>query len=288
MTLLTNFIAVQFLDGAVYFAGLAVSCMAVVLGMGAKGRWPRFISHIAMVTGAILVLASATPVFLRVYALWTVLLAVAGAVSKRRRWATAAVTLLCVLSAVMAMIEAPYQRAVKIPIAGFDTLFVIGDSLSQGAHAPGRNWPESLGETLGLKTFYLGVPGAKVENALAQAKRIDKDAALVLLEIGGNDLLDDKGGFEKGLGALLDAVCKPGRLVVMVELPLPPTFNRFGIVQRRLARAHGVRLIPKKHLAKVLGAPGATEDGLHLSNEGHELLADTLYSLFDKSARTAS
>jgi acyl-CoA thioesterase-1 len=283
MITVTNFIAVQFLDGTVYFVGLALACIAVVAGMGAKGRWPRFASHIAMVTGAILVLASATPVPLWAYIFWTALLAATVALSNRRRWADAAVTLLCVVSAIMAVVESPYHRPVKIPIAGFDTLFVVGDSLSQGAHAPSRNWPELLGEKAGLKTVNLGVPGAKVANAVEQARRIDKDAALVLLEIGGNDLLDDKGGFEKGLEALLAVTCKPGRLVVMVELPLPPTFNRFGAAQRRLAKRYGVRLIPKKFLAGVLGKPSATEDGLHLSNEGHVLLAESLFRLFDKS-----
>ncbi len=284
MTSATNFIAVQFLDGTVYFVGLGLACIAVVVGMGAKGRWPRFASHIAMVTGTILVLASATPIPLWTYFLWVALLIGAVLLSNHRRWADAAVTLLCVVSVVMVVVESPYHRPVTIPIAGFDTLFVIGDSLSQGAHAPGRNWPELLGDEVGLKTVNLGVPGAKVESALAQARRIDKDAALVFLEIGGNDLLDGRGGFEKGLEALLVAVCKPGRLVVMVELPLPPTFNRFGLVQRRLARQYKVRLIPKGYLAKVLGKPGATEDGLHLSNEGHVLLAESFCRLFDKGA----
>lgn len=35
-------------------------------------------------------------------------------------------------------------------------------------------------------------------------------------------------------------------------------------------------------LAHVLGAPGATSDGLHLSNHGHKLLAETLAGLFTR------
>ncbi len=279
MASLTNFIAVQFLDGTVYFAGLALACLAAILALFAKSRPSRFSSHIMLVTGCMLVFASAIPAPLWAYALWTLLLVAAVARSRHRR---RAVTLLCVASAVMALLEAPCHRAVKIPVAGFDTLYVIGDSLSQGARLPGKNWPELLGEKAGLKTANLGVPGAKVADALAQAKHIDRDTALVLLEIGGNDLLDDKGGFDQGLDTLLTTVCKPGRRVAMVELPLPPTFNRFGAAQRRLARIHGVQLIPKKYLAKVLGTTGATEDGLHFTNEGHALLAGTLFTLFDE------
>jgi acyl-CoA thioesterase I len=62
----------------------------------------------------------------------------------------------------------------------------------------------------------------------------------------------------------------------MIELPLPPLYNRYGIVQRALAKSHGVTLIPKRILAKVITTPGATVDGLHLSNTGHTLLARAL------------
>jgi lysophospholipase L1-like esterase len=47
-----------------------------------------------------------------------------------------------------------------------------------------------------------------------------------------------------------------------------------------LAKEHGVILIPKRFLARVLGMPGATTDGLHLSNTGHVLLAETVAGLF--------
>jgi lysophospholipase L1-like esterase len=59
----------------------------------------------------------------------------------------------------------------------------------------------------------------------------------------------------------------------MLELPLPPLANRYGQVQRRLAREFGVTLIPKRHLAAILSAPGATVDGLHLSASGHARMA---------------
>ena len=61
----------------------------------------------------------------------------------------------------------------------------------------------------------------------------------MLLEIGGNDLLGDTtpAGFESGLDNLLRVVSRPGRVVVMLELPLPPFFNEYGRAQRRVASA---------------------------------------------------
>ena len=86
-----------------------------------------------------------------------------------------------------------------------------------------------------------------------------------------------------GLEALLEAACAPGRHVVMLELPLPPLFNGFGLAQRRLAKKYGVQLVPKRYFGKVLCAPDATVDGLHLSHTGHALMAETLWALAEDS-----
>ena len=166
----------------------------------------------------------------------------------------------------------------KISLATSDTLFVVGDSLSMGADPPGKNWPELLGELARLKVRNFSFGGAKVESALDNARRINQDDALVILEIGGNDLL---GGtsipqFREDLENMLALVCGPHRRVAMIELPLPPFYNRYGMVQRALAKSHGVTLIPKRYLATVMGTPGATIDGLHLSNAGHALFARSL------------
>ena len=62
----------------------------------------------------------------------------------------------------------------------------------------------------------------------------------------------------------------------MVELPLPPFYNRYGMVQRALAKKYSVTLIPKRFMADVMSTPGATVDGLHFSNVGHILFARSL------------
>jgi hypothetical protein len=54
------------------------------------------------------------------------------------------------------------------------------------------------------------------------------------------------------------------------------------MVQRALAKSHGVTLIPKRYLAKTISTPGATVDGLHLSNTGHVLFARTLSEMLPR------
>ena len=83
--------------------------------------------------------------------------------------------------------------------------------------------------------------------------------SLVLVEIGGNDVLRATRplAFEEGLDVLLAKLRDTRRTVVMLELPLPPFHNRYGEVQRRLAKRHGVLLVPKRVLMGVLTSAGS-------------------------------
>jgi len=65
----------------------------------------------------------------------------------------------------------------------------------------------------------------------------------------------------------------------LFELPLPPFSNAYGRVQRALAAQYRVTLIPKRCLTAVFGVQGSTLDGLHLSQVGHNALADRVNSM---------
>ena len=100
---------------------------------------------------------------------------------------------------------------------------------------------------------------------------------------GGNDLLDKARPeeFESSLRMLLGLTRRPGRTLAMFELPLPPFHNQYGTIQRATAEEYGVILIPKRLLAGVIGSRGATQDGLHLSEEGHRRLAKIVSGLLE-------
>ena len=121
--------------------------------------------------------------------------------------------------------------------------------------------------------------------ALRQAEELPPHGGIVLLEIGGNDLLGPTTveQFETGLSRLLERVCVPGRTVLMFELPLPPLRNEFGRIQRRLARQYGIGLIPRRVLISVLTGEGATLDSIHLSPRGHGRLAETVWDIVGQS-----
>jgi acyl-CoA thioesterase-1 len=121
----------------------------------------------------------------------------------------------------------------------------------------------------------------------SQANQLPTADGLVLIEIGGNDLLGATSAreFERDLDALFSRVCGSAgaspsrRTVVMFELPLPPLSNEYGRIQRRLTNQYGVQLIPKRVLMAVLARGGGTLDSIHLTDEGHEQLAAAVWNV---------
>lgn len=290
MTQWTDFVVGHFIGGRAFFSGIAL-CL---LGCGLKSFFNKSLVHslarVTVLAGIVFVALSAAPFAYWVYGVLFALLALAWFRPTTGRWQSKRITyslllLLLAQSLLMVGTEILHSMPPKISLATSDTLFVVGDSLSMGADPPGKNWPELLGDLARLKVRSFSFGGARVESSLDSAERIDQDDALVILELGGNDLL---GGtsipkFRKDLDKMLSLVCTPHRRVAMIELPLPPFYNRFGMVQRALAKSHGVVLIPKRYLAKIISTPGATVDGLHLSNSGHRLLASSLFGMLSPS-----
>jgi acyl-CoA thioesterase-1 len=191
---------------------------------------------------------------------------------------TAALTLLTVL---LPVLELPWRRPPRLTGAKASHLVVIGDSISAGIFSD-KPWPEVMQNRTGIRVKNLSKAGAETSDALAECRKLSIDDNLVLVEIGGNDLLGGVSGatFETNLEKLLAAVCIPGRTVVMFELPLLPHRIDYGRIQRRLAAQYHVQLIPKHYLTDVFAA--GTNDGLHLSPAGAKHMANMITSMFNQ------
>jgi len=207
------------------------------------------LTNVAVLIGIVFVVLSAAPFPIWQYALYFALLALvvfrpAKKPLQNKALVAVSLVLLWVLALVMIRTEVLYSRRPSIPFPAGSTLYVVGDSMSIGADPPGKNWPALLGDMTGLKVRNLAFGGARVASALDNALRINQDDALVILEIGGNDLLGGTSvsSYRQGLEKMLTGVCRPNRRVVMIELPLPPFCNRYGMAQRALAKSHGVTL----------------------------------------------
>lgn len=180
------------------------------------------------------------------------------------------------------LIEFPKTRVGTIPSAESRALVVIGDSLSAGlGEGEGTPWPTQLGDLHNVRVANLSEPGATTRDGIETAQQAKPFPGLVILELGGNDLLGGRSvsEFEADLSQILQTLSDQQRSVILVELPLLPGKNAWGVVQRRLARKYGCSIIPKRLLVDVLAAPAATVDTLHLSEAGHKRLAETIWQV---------
>jgi lysophospholipase L1-like esterase len=183
--------------------------------------------------------------------------------------------ILFLLVLVLSLLEFPHRAMPVITGAPSDHLVVIGDSISSGIDSRVSSWPVVMHESTGVPVKNLARPGAQAIDGEAMASQVKPEDRVVIVEIGGNDLLlgTPSKEFAQGLEATLSRLAAPGRTVVMFELPLLPHKIAYGQIQRRLAEKYGVFLIPKRYFADVVSGADATSDGLHLSNLGTRRMA---------------
>jgi acyl-CoA thioesterase-1 len=281
-------IVAHFVSGQAFFSGSGLVMGGVAFGLwpGRANRWRILGANLLAFLGFVFMAMSGTPLPGWFYAAVGLVLAgwsvACRAAAMSARWQRPSrvlgIALGAAVTAGMAW-ELPYHRPPQLPTRTYPRLHVIGDSLTAGMGAPEPTWPEILLRRHGVEIADLAVAGATVGGSLERARQILEAEALVLLAIGGNDLLNGTppAEFERDLAELLQIVCGPGRTVLMLELPLPAFHNRYGAIQRGLARRHGVVLVPKRVLTGVLAAPGATVDGIHLSAAGQERMAAAMW-----------
>jgi acyl-CoA thioesterase-1 len=254
----------------------------------ARRRRAHIAANTTALIGIVIVVFSATPL-----PVWLYLLTAAAVIAwlvaenrsaQRRDGVRVAAAIVLVFAACH---EARYHFRPAIPARGAsggggDTLYVIGDSISAAFAGSKRSaWPQLLAEAHNINVVNLARAGAKSRTILPTVEKIGTGRCVVLIEIGGNDVLGNTppDAFETDLDRLLSAVVRDDRLIVMLELPLFPFQNRYGSIQRRLARQHGVVLVPKRFFARVLATPQATTDGVHLTQSGHERMAEVVGSV---------
>ena len=168
----------------------------------------------------------------------------------------------------------------RIPVSRELPIVVIGDSLSAGINdGVDIPWPTRLDEIASVTVSNHAQAGATCRSAIKQLDDLPKQC-VVVVEIGGNDLLGGRSAaeFRADLDRLLTKVQSSEREVVMFELPLPPLFHGYGYGQRELADENNVGLIPRRLLASILFSEDATVDSIHLSNDGHQRLAERVAS----------
>ena len=276
-----SFVALHFASGAAFFTGSASLLVGLFFATTTGRSFWAAMGRFLLIVGTFFIAISATPLPWWEYTLWG--LSLAFWIGSRflvkpsqRLTRMAALALLVGCTGTATGFELWFQRAPRRMTGHWKKLVVIGDSLSaEDFTEGGEPWPTRLARHDNIRVVNLAFSGATAASAAKRVTPADTAGALVLLEIGGNDLLGVTGPaeFEQSLQRLLEKVCRPDTGVAMLELPLPPFYNRFGEIQRRLARHYNVTLIPRRCFASVFDGANATIDSLHLSPAGHEKMA---------------
>lgn len=299
-------VVVHLASGQAFFSGMAAVLVAILVTFRpwrsfrsstdstSPARRVRNLPALLSLIGLFLVILSGTPTPMPLLVLWGLsfcgwLLVLVWPVRPdrpRHRLERIIPGILLGVSLLAAAWELPYRFSPTLTPVRERGFTLIADSLSAGlGEKEATTWPKLLERRHGLKVEDWSRQGETVASALKRAPAEGVTTPLVVLEIGGNDLLGPTTdtAFESGLDALLTFARKGDdrgdRQLVMFELPLPPFRQNVGAIQRRLARKHNVRLIPKSVLLGVVAGADATVDGLHLSQSGHERMAAEVWSI---------
>jgi acyl-CoA thioesterase-1 len=276
-------------SGQSFFTGVVLLLLGGFFATRQGCLWRR-LATLAVVLGVVAIAISSTPLpywLLAICVLATIVWLVAIATQRWQGYATAG---LCLAWSVAAVWEASYLTMPRLPLNHAQAVTVIGDSVTAGTGETSiTTWPALLASEHQLQVQDLSRVGIKTADAVKIIKQQPIKNPLVLVEIGGNDLLGGESAseFRDDLDALLGQLCSGNRQVVMLELPLMPLCGDFGRAQRSLAARHGVCLVPKRVFLSVLAADGATVDTIHLSAAGHQRMCDTLWRILQSSADSA-
>ncbi|MDP1563929.1 MAG: GDSL-type esterase/lipase family protein [Pirellulaceae bacterium] len=277
-----NWLVYHITSGHAFFTGIALVILAVLVSSRNKPIANR-IAVLAFLVGAVAIAISSTPIpywYYVVALVPTVAWVISRYVKSWNRWAP---TAMIAVWLVAAAIEIPYHITPALTPVTSRSITVIGDSVTagMGVRDKSKKWPAILADQHGLAVQNISHMGETAATALKRVKKQGISAPIVIVEIGGNDLLGSttSAEFELDLNALLAHITAPNRQVIMFELPLPPFCHEYGRIQRALARKHRVALIPKRIFLSVLAADDSTLDTIHLSQAGHDRMANCVWQL---------
>ena len=285
-----NWLVYHIVSGQAFFTGVALLTLAAVSSTRSRPIFSR-ITVLSFLIGVIAVVISSTAISFWYYgiAVAVTLLWIASRFKPDWQRRTSYAVIAVWLSA--ALIELPYHIIPSLEPARTRTVTVIGDSVTAdvGGDETSETWPHLLARQHQIAVQDISHMGETAASALKRAKSQTIESSVAVVEIGGNDVLGSttSAQFTLDLDALLDHLEAPDRQVIMFELPLPPFYNEFGRVQRTVAARHDVVLIPKRVFLSVIAGSDSTLDSIHLSQSGHQFMADCVWRLvqsaFDSS-----
>lgn len=276
-----NPIVTHIASGQAFFTGVFLIILAALLSLRQQ-RMARRAMVLCFLVGVIVVAISSTPLPWWSYGFAGIVTLAWLVTLFRKRSQRGTVYAMVAVWLAAALLELPYHLLPRVEPVNEQSMTVIGDSVTAGlGDEKTETWPRILAREHGIIVQDLSHVGDTVAAARKRVAEAQIDSPLVLLEIGGNDILGSTtpAQFEKNLEALISELESPGRQLVMLELPLPPFYHEFGRIQRKLSRKYDVKLVPKRVLLSILAGGDATLDSIHLSQAGQQQMADVIWNI---------
>lgn len=277
-----NWLVFHIVSGQSFFTGIACLIFAACASRSSQPIAKR-LTGLVFAIGLIAIVASSTPLPYAYYAVAGAITAVwvaSAYVGTWRNWSAVAVIAAWSIGAAM---EIPYHFSPVLTAAPTRSLSIIGDSVTagMGGEDTTTTWPALLATDHAIQIQDISHVGETASTALKRLPDNPITAPVLLIEIGGNDVLGvtTPPQFAHDLDALVAHVRSPGRQILMFELPLPPLAHEYGRIQRQVASKYGVLLVPKRIFLKIIAVNDLTLDSIHLSQAGHRKMADCVWQL---------
>lgn len=277
-----NGLVYHIVSGHSFFTGVVLLVFAAAAST--CSRPPRWrLTRCALFAGLIAVVVSSTAIPYWYYAIAMTATLAWIASRYKTHWRKRMSLLFAGAWLVAAAIELPYHVTPSLSPASSRKIAIIGDSVTAGVGGDEKSetWPSILAREYQLQVQDISHVGETAASALKRANSHSISADVVVVEIGGNDILGSTSSsqFGRDLDALLSHLKAPGRQVVMFELPLPPFYHEYGRMQRGVAAKHNTVLVPRHVFLSVLAGGDSTLDTIHLSQSGHQFMAETVWEV---------
>jgi len=160
-------------------------------------------------------------------------------------------------------------------------IIFFGNSLTAGVGAgEGEDFPSLVAKELNLSNVInAGVSGDTTETALArlEADVLDKNPSLVVVELSGNDFLQQLPVEEtiKNLDSIVNQIRKTGAAVVLVHIKFPQKSSEYEAGFKKIAKKYKATVVWDV-LDGIAGNPSLMADEIHPNNAGYKIMAQRI------------
>jgi lysophospholipase L1-like esterase len=177
------------------------------------------------------------------------------------------------------------------PLSPDATILAFGDSLTFGEGATqDTNYPAVLQKLTGLKVINAGASGDETSDGIKRLPALleTNKPALVILELGGNDLLRKRNpeSIADNLRQMIKTIQATGAQVILVSVPQPPYGLSAPEFYANLGKEFNIPV--DRALEKLLRDPQSKSDAIHLNEQGYYQLAQNIAELMIKTGAIPS